>query len=255
MATSERASEPQFSEPDPRGRTGRATPATLVPSLENGDRLTRPEFERRYEAMPRLKKAELIEGVVYVASPVRYTHHGRPSSDLETWLGVYRAGTPGTMTAGNTTVRLDLDTEVQPDALLRLEQGGSSRIDADGYVEGAPELAVEVAASGASYDLHDKLRAYRRNGVQEYVIWRVLDGEVDWLVLREGSYERLVPDEVSVLRSEVFPGLWLAVPALLAGDLAAVLATLQQGLATPEHAEFVDRLREALPERDQPPEG
>lgn len=139
-------------------------------------------------------------------------------------------------------MRLDL---VQPDVLLRLEQGGRSRIDAAGYVDGAPELVVEIAASSASYDLHDKLRVYRRNGVQEYVVWRVLDAELDWLVLRDGAYARLEPDEAGALQSALFPGLRLAVPALLAGDLAAVLATLQEGLASPEHATFVERLRQA----------
>lgn len=34
--------------------------------LENGDRLSRFEFEHRYQAMPELKKAELVEGVVYI---------------------------------------------------------------------------------------------------------------------------------------------------------------------------------------------
>lgn len=135
-----------------------------LPPLENGDRLTRAEFERRYEAMPGLKKAELVEGVVYVPSPVRYTQHGRPSSDVEIWLGTYRASTPGVGSAGNTTVRLDLDNEPRPDILLRIDQGGSSSVGEDGYVEGAPELISEVAASSASYDLHDKLRAYRAGG-------------------------------------------------------------------------------------------
>lgn len=255
MATQERASKTEPDEPERDGTPGPARAVTALPPLENGDRLTRPEFERRYEAMPHLKKAELIEGVVYVPSPVRYEQHGRPNFGLETWLGVYSAATPGVMGASNTTVRLDLDNEVQPDVLLRLEEGGRSRISPDGYVEGAPELVVEVAASSASYDLHDKLRVYRRNGVQEYVVWRVLDGCLDWFALREGSYQRLEPDEAGVLRSEVFPGLWLAGPALLAGDLAAVLATLQEGLATPEHAAFVERLREALLQRHQLQQG
>jgi Uma2 family endonuclease len=240
MATQERAEAARQDAP------GRSTPpaATLaLPPLENGDRLTRPEFERRYEAMPRLKKAELIDGIVYVPSPVRYQQHGRRSSDLEIWLGVYSAATPGTMSAGNTTVRLDLDTEVQPDVLLRIEQGGRSRIDADDYVAGAPELVVEVAASSASYDLHDKLRAYRRSGVQEYIVWRVLDEAVDWLALDDGAYRPLTVDAAGIVRSAVFPGLWLAVPALLAGDRAALLATLQQGLASPEHADVLTRLR------------
>jgi Uma2 family endonuclease len=214
-----------------------------VPPLENGDRLTRPEFERRYKAMPHIKKAELIEGVVYVGSPVRYTQHGKPEADVQIWLGTYRIGTLGTGSGGNSTVRLDLDNEPQPDILLRREVGGSSRIDADGYIEGAPELVVEIAASSASYDLHDKLRAYRRNGVQEYVVWRVLDRRIDWLVLREGEYRPLTPDEQGIIRSEVFPGLWLAVTALLSGDMATVMAALQQGLGSPEHAAFVAELQ------------
>src|SRR4051794_29899285 len=224
---------------DPSG----PTEAPMVPPLENGDRLTRPEFERRYEAMPHLKKAELIEGVVYVGSPVRYTRHGKPNFVFDGLLSTYCLSTPGTMGAGNTTVRLDLDNEPQPDILLRREVGGSSRIDADGYIEGAPELVVEIAASSASYDLHDKLRAYRRNGVQEYVVWRVLDRRIDWLVLREGEYRPLTPDEQGIIRSEVFPGLWLAVTALLSGDMATVMAALQQGLGSPEHAAFVAELQ------------
>jgi Uma2 family endonuclease len=222
-----------------------------LPPLENGDRLTRAEFERRYEAMPGLKKAELVEGIVYVPSPVRFIQHGQPNRYVETWLGVFEAATPGVSGAGNVTVRLDLDNEPQPDSLLRIEQGGSSSVDEDGYLVKAPELVVEVAASSASYDLHDKLRAYRRNGVQEYVVWRVLENALDWLVLREGSYEKLQPDEAGVLKSTVFPGLWLNASALLARELPAVLATLQEGLASAEHAAFVARLREGAAGAEQ----
>ncbi len=151
----------------------------LMPILENGDRLTRTEFERRYRLLPEVKKAELVEGVVYMASPVRYQQHGKPHSQIITWLQVYTAATPGVEVADNTTVRLDLDNEPQPDALLRLDEGvgGRSRISEDDYLEGAPELIVEIAASTASYDLHDKFRAYRRNGVREYLVWVVLEEE------------------------------------------------------------------------------
>jgi Uma2 family endonuclease len=152
-----------------------AAPAT-VPPLESGDHLSRAEFERRYAAMPELKKAELIEGVVYVGSPVRVTH-GEPHGLVMTWLGFFCAATPGVRFADNTTVRLDLDNEPQPDALLRIEPeaGGRAQVDPDGYLDGPPELVVEVAASSASIDRHEKLRAYRRNGVQEYIIWQVLN--------------------------------------------------------------------------------
>jgi Uma2 family endonuclease len=212
--------------------------------LENGDVLTRAEFERRYEAMPHLKKAELIEGVVYVPSPVRHRAHSYPHIHLTGWLVQYEASTPGVEAGDNGTVRLDLDNEPQPDALLFIDPacGGQARIDADDYIEGAPELVVEVASSSASYDLHVKLRVYRRNGVREYIVWRVLEQELDWFVLRAGQYARMSVDAEGLLKSEVFPGLWLDPAALLRGDLATVLAVVQRGLASPEHAAFVARL-------------
>lgn len=119
------------------------------------------------------------------------------------------------------------------------EAGGRSRISTDDYVEGAPELVAEVAASSASYDLHAKLNVYRRNGVQEYIVWRPLDRALDWFVLRGGEYAPLVPNAEGVMESERFPGLRLPVAALLAGDVAAVLTELQRGLDSPAHAGFV----------------
>lgn len=215
-----------------------------LPPLETGDKLTRTEFERRYEAMPHLKKAELIEGVVYVPSPARLRRHGRPQAQMLGWLVTYEAGTPGVAAAGNATARLDLDNEPQPDGMLLIDPalGGQAIITPDDYVERAPELAGEVSASTASIDLNLKFNVYRRNGVLEYIVWRVLDRAVDWFVLRQGEYERLSPDQHGIVRSEVFPGLWLATEALLRGDIAKVLVTVQQGLATPEHAAFVARL-------------
>ena len=217
------------------------------PPLENGDRLTLCEFERRYNAMPHIKKAELIEGVVYMPSPVRFDIHGEPHAHIIGWLVVYCAATPGVRLADNTTVRLDADNEVQPDALLRLEPalGGNSRISNDGYVEGAPELIVEIAGASAAYDLYDKLNVYRRNGVQEYIVWQTYDKRLDWFRLREGEYLLLTPDVSGVVHSGVFPGLDLAAEALLKGDLARVLSELQRGLETAEHAAFVERLLES----------
>ena len=221
--------------------------STQPPPLENGDRLSRGEFERRYSARPDLKKAELIEGVVYMPSPVRSTSHSRPHAAILGWLVTYCASTPGVWADDNATVRLDLDNEPQPDALLRIDEeaGGRSRISADDYVEGAPELIVEIAASSAAIDLHDKLRAYRRNGVQEYVVWRVLDRQIDWFVLSDGEYRPLTADSAGTIESHVFPGLRLAVDALLQGDTARVLMELQSGLRTPRHATFVENLHRA----------
>ena len=221
------------------------TETTPILPLESGDRLTRSEFERRYQAMPLLKKAELIEGVVYVPSPVRYTSHAKPHGFVVAWISVYVASTPGVDFGDNATIRLDMDNEPQPDVLLRIDEqlGGQSRVSHDDYIEGGPELVVEVAASSASYDVHDKLRVYRRNQVQEYLVWRVYEQRFDWWRLQEGAYLPLQADAAGIVRSEVFPGLWLAVPALLDGNLAEVLGVLQTGVATPEHLAFVEQLQ------------
>ena len=208
--------------------------------LENGDRLSRLEFERRYQAMSKDQKAELIEGRVYMASPVRIIH-GQPHAYIMGWLAVYHAATPGTQFADNTTVRLDADNEPQPDALLRIERG-QSQIDVDDYIQGAPELIVEIAASTASYDLQEKLQVYRRNGVQEYLVWQVSDRIFDWFRLQDGEYIKLQPDEKNIIKSEVFPGFWLALDSLLNYDLAEVLKTVQQGLNTAEHQDFIRRI-------------
>ena len=213
--------------------------------LENGDRLTRREFEQRYAARSDIKKAELIEGVVHMPAPVHFAGHAEPHGVILAWLVTYGAFTPGVRAADNATIRLDLDNEPQPDALLRIEPeaGGRSRLSEDDYVEGAPELIIEIAASSATYDLHNKLRAYRRNGVQEYLVWRVYEKQIDWFVLVDDEYRPLTPDASGLLHSRIFPGLRLAVEALLAGDMARVLAELQTSVGTPEHTAFVERLQ------------
>ena len=212
--------------------------------LENGDRLRRCEFEMRYLGRPDIKKAELIEGVVHVPSPVRATH-AEKHGDLLAWLRVYSASTPGVSVLDNATVRLDRDNEPQPDVLMRIESPaiGQSQLDGDDYVTGAPELVVEVAASSAAYDLHDKLHAYRRNGVLEYLVWRVYDRTFDWFVLTDDEYTPLAPAADGILHSRTFPGLRMAVNSLLDGDFATVLSELKKGIETPEHAAFVAKLR------------
>ncbi|MCC7419702.1 MAG: Uma2 family endonuclease [Planctomycetaceae bacterium] len=213
-----------------------------IPPLQNGDRLQLAEFLRRYEAMPNVNKAELVEGIVSMPSPVR-VDHGFPHSQLITWVGNYHAFTPGVEPIDNVTTLLDDDNGPQPDAALRIlpECGGQTRTE-DGYVIGAPEFLGEVAVSTVSRDLHDKFRAYQKTGVREYLVWRVWDREIDWFSLRDGRYERQTSDADGILRSTIFPGLWLDVPALIAGNMAQVLQTLNAGLATPEHAAFVEEL-------------
>lgn len=219
-----------------------------VPPLESGDHLTAAEFERRYDAMPDLKKAELIEGVVYVGSPVSLERHGEPHADLMTWLGTYKARTPGVRGADNTTVRLDRKNEPQPDGMLFIDprQGGRVRITKKkSYVVGGPEFVAEVAATSASLDKHLKRAVYERYTVQEYLIWRVLDGEIDWFTLQGDRFKRLALGKDGTYRSKVLPGLWLDPTALVTGDLGRVLDVLHAGLASPQHAAFVARLKVA----------
>lgn len=220
--------------------------------LRQGDRMNRAEFERRYDAMPHLKKAELIEGIVCMPSPVSFRGHGRPHFNLIHWLGDFCAGTLGVDGGDNGSIRLDLNNMPQPDAFLIIlpEHGGQAQISADDYIEGAPELVAEVASSSASHDLHAKLNAYQHNNVREYVVWRVKDRGFDWFVLRDGRFERLDSGPDGIYRSAVFPGLWLDASALIRGDLQAVARVVQAGLATPEHAAFVEqprRTKEARP--------
>ncbi len=201
----------------------------LPPPLEMGDRLTRAEFERRYTNMPPNKKAELIEGVVFISATGRYSH-GRPHAYILGWLGLYAAQTPMIEYADNATVCLDADNEVQPDVLLRIveDAGSQSTISTDDYVEGASELIVEIAASSVSYDLYDKLPVYRRNGVQEYLVWQVYDQKIDWFVLEEGRYVPLLLNADGIIHSRNFPGLALTVDPLLQGDMATVLTILSK---------------------------
>ncbi len=225
---------------------GRAFDIPEIPPLENGDCLTRDEFERRYKAMPKEVKAELIEGRVYMSSPVRYRSHGAPDRNLNTWLGVYSAFTPGVSGANNATIRLDRPNEPQPDGVLIIDEllGGQAAVSADDYLEGAPELLVEIAASSASHDLHEKKEVYRRNGVREYIVWSVFDQQLNWFGLEGGEYAPLNPDEDGIIRSRVFPGLWLDVEALLKDEMAKVIAVVQQGVTSPEHQAFVTKLAE-----------
>jgi Uma2 family endonuclease len=218
-----------------------------IPPLKQGDLLSRDEFERRYDAMPHLKKAELIEGVVQVPSPVRQRDRSGPHFKLGGWLFLYRARTPGVEGSYDASVRLDMGSMPQPDCLLFISpaHGGRVTIDEDGYVNGAPDLVGEIAASSASYDLHEKLQAYQTNGVREYLVWRVLDQQIDWFVLRDGVFQRLSAEEDGILRSTIFPGLWLDPAALLSDRFETLIEVLQKGLDTPEHDAFKVQPRQA----------
>jgi Uma2 family endonuclease len=200
------------------------TLAVGSPSLESGDHLTLAEFWRRYQLRSDINKAEYIDGAVYVASPVRFHDHGLPHGLLVRRLGLFCDQDSRVQLGDNATLRLPEDN-VQPDVMLRLDEraGGRSRIDADGYVVGVPEFVAEVAASSASYDLHEKKALYERTGIPEYVVWRVEDEAIDWFVLEGGRYVALEPGDDGLMRSRVFPRLAL--------DLDAMLATFRAALA------------------------
>ena len=217
--------------------------------LCNGDHLTADEFLRRYEAMPGVN--QLIGGIVYIASPLaqedvcmasplRAEHHGDPHAEVMFWLGTYKAATPGVQPSVAATVRLAERSVPEPDASMRIVRGGTTRVQG-GYIVGGPELAVEIAASSVNIDRNAKFEDYQANGIQEYLLWRVEEDALDWFRLDAGRYVALAADG-GVLKSVVFPGLWLDPAALLAGDTARVEQVLRQGLATPGHAAFVAQL-------------
>ena len=216
------------------------------PWLENGERMDATTFLDRYEQTPHHVHAELIEGTVYVMpSPLR-NRHGRSSMSLSACLFLYSAATPGTEGQDNTTTVLGEESVPQPDSALLIlsEYGGQTRDGTgdDDYTYGAPELIVEVAFSSRSIDLHGKFRDYERAGAREYVVFDLRPRALRWFVLRDEKFEPLGADADGVFRSHTFPGLWINGTALATRDKAALIATVQNGLASPEHAAFVAEL-------------
>jgi Uma2 family endonuclease len=207
--------------------------------LENGDHLTREEFLLRWDACPEIKKAELLDGVVYMPAAVYHSQHSAPHALLMAWLGVYYFATPGIGLGDNGTVSLEEKSLPQPDAFLLLprELGGQAIENETGYLDGPPAWIGEVAASSASIDLHTKLQLYERAGVPEYLVWRTVNRAIDWFEMRDNRYVPLVADN-GILKSGRFPGLWLDPVAMIAGDSQRVYEVLQAGIATAEHAAF-----------------
>lgn len=213
-----------------------AAPRTAPPPLESGDHLSTEEFHRQYLEHPEIKRAELVEGVVYVSSPVG-NEHGEPHGSVVGWLFTYKTRTPDVRLADSGTVFLPTGDEVQPDACIyRLSPGGTVRLmkRREGrrtvtYLEGVADLVFEIAASSASYDLHSKKRAYERSGVPEYIVWQVYERRIDWFRLEDGRYVTVEPDGRRIIESITFPGLRLAVAKMLDGDDAGVIAELNAG--------------------------
>ncbi len=99
-----------------------------------------------------------------------------------------------------------------------------------------------MASSSESIDLHRKKDEYEQAGVKEYLVIALRQRRIYWFVRRGGRFEELAPGQDGILRSEVFPGLWLDPAALLQLDGRRLKEVLRQGLATPEHAAFVAKL-------------
>ncbi len=218
-------------------------PKAQPPTLHNGDHLTQAEFHRRYEAYPKDVKFELIGGIVYMASPLK-RKHGTHHFKLSLVLSLYEAATPGIEGADNMTAILGEESEPQPDLMLRLltECGGQSKYNEEDYLVGAPELVAEVAHSSKAIDMGRKRQDYLEAGVQEYIVLCIEEQELHWFHFP--SRKKLKADRKGVWKSRVFPGLWIHGPALLARDSARLMATVQQGLATPDHAKFARQLAE-----------
>lgn len=222
-----------------------ARTAPAMPRLEAGDHLDQATFHERYQTMPPAFRAELIGGVVIVPSPLLPDHREYHALVIG-WLITYWIATPGTRVRDNATAILGPSSEPQPDAALIIDpaHGGQTAIAADGYASGPPELIVEVASSSASIDLHSKHDDYEHAGVLEYIVVVVRQGVVRWFVLNaEGRYREVTAPAGGIFTSTVFPGLWLDPAALLQLDGQRLMATLRQGLATPEHAAFVQHLQ------------
>jgi Uma2 family endonuclease len=164
-----------------------------------------------------------------------------------TWLRLYALGTPGIAVWGCASYILGDDTEVQPDLSVTLKPPGLNPATVRSPFNQHPKLVVEVAYSSRAYDLFEKKSLYEECGVEEYLVVSLAQSRVYWFGRRDGAYRELQPDANQVLQSSVFPGLWLNVPAFFTADLAAVQATLQQGLATQEHADFVEALKRQFP--------
>lgn len=220
--------------------------ATGIVPLHNGDVLDQPTFHERYSAMPPRFRAELIGGVVCL--PHRTTHaHAILHGNVIGGIGRYCIYTPGVQLLDSGTIILDDRNEVQPDGALRLDEahGGASSVNEHGYITGAPEMHVEVAYDAGSIDLHQKRREYERTGVHEYLIVLILERNVRAFRLDGGRYVNFPPDPDGVWRSQVFPGLWLNIQALLDRDAVALLKSLDAGLASEAHQSFVRQLKSA----------
>ena len=255
---------------DDRSARADALPPGVAPGtpggfgLYHGMRMRRPEYHRRYKRTPAGFRAELIGGRVYINQDAdgraggdlwdepsgemmgTKRRHARGHSLVSAWLNWYVDATidavPDLELGITPTVILADGSEPEPDLTFRRitpEQETVEDEQFDGWMAGAPQLAIEVSDSTRRRDAGPKREDYERNGVPEYLMLDLPGRRVRWFVRGEdGAYVELAPGADGLLKSREFPGLWLDPAALLAGDRAALKAALAAGLASPEHAAF-----------------
>lgn len=213
-----------------------------LPLLYDGLRLDRVTFHRLYEASPELKRVQLIEGIVHMPSPMRFVQHANPQTCINGWLFCYVTQTPGVNTGGSATLKIDDENEFEPDGMLFYDNGQLIIAD-DGYLEGVPELAVEVTASTFTIDSKEKFRVYEKHGVKEYLLWNTEAGTITWYARHKDKFVPMKSNRAGILKSKIFPGLWLEVAAMREGDMTQVMKTLYEGLASAPHRQYVKRFK------------
>lgn len=230
----------------PESDEGRPAVAMETPLLFDGQRLDQPSFHELYLQTPEKFRAELIDGVVYLRNGRVSAAHGEAHASLIWWLGLYSMETPGTTGLGRVTILLGPRSELEPDTTLLIdpESGGWTHTNQEGLLVGSPELVVEVSDDTLDIDMGDKKNDYERAGAAEYLLFDVPHRKIRWYAHREGRFVPLPRVDGGLYQSHAFPGLWLDEVALLRGDYKAVMAVLQRGLESPEHADFVERLEQ-----------
>jgi len=217
------------------------SPVVRPPGLVTGERLTVDEFLRRWEELPDLKHAELIDGIAFVSSPVSL-EHSRLDMRIIWWLSHYACLTPGCDGGSNGTWLMS-GSVPQPDAdLCILPSHGGQSGNKGPLAIGAPELAVEICVTSSALDMGPKLALYQRAGVQEYITVEATGQRLIWRVLDNGAYVAQALPADGIVRSRIFPGLWLDVTAFWANDRAQMLTVLNAGVASEDHRLFVERL-------------
>ena len=183
-----------------------------------------------YALVPDRQKADLLDGVIYVASPD--TYHGDQYTNFLARLlaGFCEARDLGKVFGSRFAFRLSPHRCPEPDVAVVL----ASRLHLvdDHGMTGGPDVAVEVVSRDSrTRDYRDKRRIYEESGVSEYWLVDPIKGRADFLVLEAGKYQSAVLDDGSIFRSRVLPGFFLDGRWLFGEDLPKVQPTSTRSCA------------------------